>query len=177
MNKGKLNFWFDLLLFVLLVLTVVSLCGAERAKARDREPAVLQTSIVVHSVAGALMLIGSGVHIALHITWIMAVVNRPPRRLTGRVRARRRIDIWLFVLAVLCGVTGMMALLMCGTLPDPFALSLRAWSGLHRLTGTAMLLLRMVHLVQHLRWIMSAPRRYLKTEVRSRGRQPEQVPT
>jgi hypothetical protein len=121
-------------------------------------------------VAGALMLIGSAVHIALHWEWIQAVVIRSPRKLAKRVRAKRGIDIWLFVFAILCGVTGVMALLMRGIIPNPFVLSLRAWSGLHRLTGMMMLLIMLVHLAQHWKWIVSATRRYLEIGASKRQR-------
>jgi hypothetical protein len=191
-NKNKLNFWFDVVLFVFFLVTIVSLFGTERAEAFDQEPFILQTRVVVHSVAGALMLIGSAVHIALHWEWIQAVVIRSPRKLAKRVRAKRGIDIWLFVFAILCGVTGVMALLMqCpepvegpvlsivegrGIIPNTFVLSLRAWNGLHRLTGTVMFLIMLIHLAQHWKWIVSAPRRYLKISAGSREQQPEQVP-
>ena len=168
------------------LVTTVSLCGTERAEAFDQEPFILQTRVVVHSVAGALMLIGSAVHIALHWEWIQAVVIRSPRKLAKRVRAKRGIDIWLFVFAILCGVTGVMALLMqCPEpvegpvlsmvegreiIPNPFVLSLRAWSGLHRLTGMMMFLIMLVHLAQHWKWIVSTTRRRLETGASKRQR-------
>ena len=184
MNKNKFNFWFDVVLFVFFLVTMVSLFGTKRTEALDQEPFVLQTRIVVHSVAGALMLIGSAVHIALHWEWIKAVVIRSPRKLAKRVRAKRGIDIWLFVSSILCGVTGLMALLMqCpepvegwGIIPNPFVLSLRAWSGLHRLTGMMMFLIMLVHLAQHWKWIVSATRRRLETGASKRQQQPGQIP-
>jgi len=169
-NKNKLNFWFDVVLFVFFLVTIVSLFGTERAEALDQEPFILQTRVVVHSAAGALMLIGSAVHIALHWEWIQAVVIPSPRKLTKRVRAKRGIDIWLFVFAILCGVTGVMALLMQGFLPNPFVLSLRAWSGLHRLTGMMMFLIMLVHLAQHWKWIVSTTQRRLEIGASKRQR-------
>ena len=176
MNKNKFNFWFDVGLFVFFLVTIVSLLGKERADALDQEAFILQTRIVVHSMAGALMLSGSAVHIALHWEWIKAVVIGSPRKLARRVRAKRGVDIWLFVFAVLCGVTGVMALLMQGFLPNPFLLSLRAWSGLHRLTGTVMFVIVLVHLAQHWKWIVSATRRYLKIGGSKQQQQLEQIP-
>jgi hypothetical protein len=184
MNKNKFNFWFDVLLFVFFLVTMVSLFGGERAYVLDQKPFILQTRVVVHSVAGALMLIGSAVHIALHWEWIKTVVIRSPRRLAKRVRAKRGIDIWLFVSSVLCGVTGLMALLMqCpepvegrGIIPSPFLLSLRAWSGLHRLSGMMMFLIILVHLAQHWKWIVSATRRCLEIEASRRQQQSDQIP-
>jgi hypothetical protein len=191
-NKNELNFWFDVVLFVLFLVTIISLFGTKRTDALDQEPFILQTRVVVHSVAGALMLIGSAVHIALHWEWIQAVVIRSPRKLAKRVRAKRGIDIWLFVFAILCGVTGVMALLMqCpepvegpvlslvegrGIIPNPVVLSLRAWSGLHRLTGMMMFLIMLVHLAQHWKWIVSTTRRRLEIGASKRQQQPGQIP-
>jgi hypothetical protein len=192
MNKNKLNFWFDVPLFVFFLLTIVSLFGTKRTDALAQESFILQTRLVVHSVAGALMLIGSAVHITLHWKWITDVVIGSPGKLAKRVRAKRGVDMWLFVSSVLYGMTGVMALLMqCpepvegpvlsmvegwGIIPNPFMLSLRVWSGLHRLTGTVTFLIMLVHLAQHWRWIVSAPRHYLKIGARRREQQPEQVP-
>ena len=122
------------------------------------------------------MLIGSAVHIALHWEWIKAVVIRSPRKLANRVRAKRGVDIWLFIFAILCGVTGVMALLMQRFLPNPFLLSLRAWSGLHRLTGMMMFLFMLIHLAQHWKWIVSATHRYLEIGTSKRQQQPDQIP-
>jgi hypothetical protein len=171
---------------------MVSLLGRGRADAVDQEAFMLQTRIVVHSVVGSLMLMGSAVHIALHWEWIKAVVMRSPKELAKRVRAKRGIDIWLFVFAILCGVTGWMALLMqCpepvegpvlsmvegrGIIPNPFVLSLRAWSGLHRLSGTVMFLIMVIHLAQHWKWVVSATRRYLEVGIGSREPHSEKVP-
>lgn len=176
MNKNRFNFWFDVVLFVLFLVTIVSLFGTKRTDALDQEPFILQTRVVVHSVAGALMLIGSAVHIALHWEWIQAVVIRSPRKLAKRVRAKRGIDIWLFVFAILCGVTGVMALLMQGIIPNPVVLSLRAWSGLHRLTGMMMFLIMLVHLTQHWKWIVSTTRHRLEIGAGRQPQQPDQIP-
>jgi hypothetical protein len=176
MNKNKFNFWFDVLLFAFFLVTMGSLFGGERANVLDQEPFILPARVVVHSVAGALMLIGSAMHIALHWEWIKTVVIRSPRRLAKRVRAKRGIDIWLFVSSVLCGVTGVMALLMQGFFPNPFVLSLRAWSGLHRLSGMTMFLIIFVHLAQHWKWIVSATRRCLEIEASKRQQQSDQIP-
>jgi hypothetical protein len=69
-----------------------------------------------------------------------------------------------------------MALLMQGFLPNPFVLSLRAWSGLHRLTGMVMFLIMLVHLAQHWKWIVSATRHCLETGASKRQQQPGQIP-
>jgi hypothetical protein len=88
-NKNKFNFWFDVILFVLFLVTIISLFGTKRTDALHQEPFIPQTRVVVHSVAGALMLIGSAVHIALHWEWIQAVVIRSPRKLAKSPRQAR----------------------------------------------------------------------------------------
>jgi hypothetical protein len=63
-----------------------------------------------------------------------------------------------------------------GIIPSPFLLSLRAWSGLHRLSGMMMFLIMLIHLAQHWKWIVSATRRCLEIEASKRQRQSDQIP-
>ncbi len=120
---------------------------------------------MAHNVAGTLLLIGCGVHIALHRKWIKGVVLRPPREMTGQLHAKRAVNIWLFVFYALCGITGPIAWITQELLSNPFLLSLEAWGGLHKLTGMLMFLILLVHLGMR-----------VKLGVRKRKRQTEEIP-
>ena len=63
-----------------------------------------------------------------------------------------------------------------GIIPSPLLLSLRAWSGLHRLSGMMMFLIMLIHLAQHWKWIVSAIRRCLEIEASKRQQQSDQIP-
>jgi hypothetical protein len=153
---GKLNFWLNLALSLLLVAVVLSLFVLDRNT-------FAQPQILVHVVSGTLLLLGSAGHIALHQGWITAFVIHPSARIAKQVRSKRIVDVGLLVLAVLCGVTGLVAWVSQGSILSTSILSLRAWTGLHKLTGTAMVLVLLVHLVQHRKWFTYAVRRLANT--------------
>jgi hypothetical protein len=175
MNRSKLNFWLDVILFVSFFITIASLVGGGRRGAVDTNTPIQQTRVMVHYVAGSLMLLGSALHIALHWEWVKAVVIRAPRKLAGRVRTNRGIDIVLFLLFTLCGVTGWVVWPVAEIIPGPFRLSLKDWSDVHRLTGMIMFLILVFHLVLHWKWVLATARRYLKPIGSTAGQQPGQV--
>jgi hypothetical protein len=155
MNKKKLNFWLDVILLVLFAATVLTLFGRDRGTFD-------QPQVVIHCVAGTLMLLGSAVHIAWHWDWIRTFDVHPSGKMAKQVRSRRGIDIWLLVVAAPCGATGLVTWLMQAGILSASALSLRTWAGLHNLTGMATLLIMLVHLVQHRKWVAYAARHILK---------------
>ena len=131
MNRSKLNFWLDVILFALFFITIASLFGGGRRGAVDTNTPIQQTRVMVHCVAGSLMLFGSALHIALHWEWIKVVIVHSPRNLARRVRTNRGIDIVLFPLFALCGVTGWVVWPVAEIIPGPFLLSLKDWSDMH----------------------------------------------
>jgi hypothetical protein len=175
MNRSKLNFWLDVILFVSFLITIASLPGGGRRGAVDTTTPIQQTRVMVHYVAGTLMLVGSALHIALHWEWIKVVILRSPRNLARRVAINRGIDIVLFLLFALCGFTGWAVWPVAEIIPGPSWLSLKDWSDMHRLTGMIMFLILVLHLVLHWKWILSTTRRYLKPVASNIGQRPGQV--
>lgn len=150
MNKNKINFWLDIALVVLFSLTVVSLFGGGRPG--ELASTTSQARDLVHNLSGTLMVAGSLVHLILHWDWIKAVILRWPRNLAGSVRRNRLIDLFLVGCYVVCGLTGIVS----WVLP-----ALGEWAALHRLTGTAMLIVMGFHLVYHWKWMVINVKRYL----------------
>ena len=68
MNKAKKNFWLDVILLALFMVTILSLAGHHSA-----------IGIMVHSVAGALMILGSVMHLVWHWDWIKANILHYPK--------------------------------------------------------------------------------------------------
>jgi hypothetical protein len=150
MNKHKINFWLDIALVALFTLTIISLFGGGRP---NELPSTTSQSLnLLHCLSGTLMVAGSVVHLILHWDWIKAVILRGPKNLAKRVRANRVIDLWLFGFFVVCGLTGVVS----WAFP-----TLREWAAMHRLTGTAMLIVMGFHLVYHWKWIVVNTKRYL----------------
>ncbi len=158
MNKNKRNFWLDAILGVLFVLTAISLLGGQGRNADKSAGAQLLD--LVHYISGALLILGSLLHIIWHWDWMKIVAIKGSGTSAKGVRANRTTDLVLLVLFGVCGVTGPLVCLGM-MLPDLFAPTLRALSALHRLTGTAMLIVVMVHLALHWKWITHNVRRYL----------------
>ena len=157
MSKTKRNFWLATMLLTLFIVTVVSLLGHHTAG-----------GIMVHSIAGALMILGSLVHVIWHWDWIKANILRYPRN-PGRaqppfgktIRANRRIDLPLLILFVLCGVSGLLGQVMGLTsATQTHTILLReVWRHLHSLSGVLMLLLTVPHVGHHVQWLVCMARK------------------
>jgi hypothetical protein len=163
MNKNGKCFWLDVVLLVLFVLTVVSLFGQGQIATR------------VHYIAGTLLVIGSVVHVVWHWDWIKAnVLRRRPRELGKKVRALRRIDLWLFLFYFLCSVSGLIFWPMeVAGLAGPI-FPLERWGALHRWTGVMMFLVMIPHLGHHMKWLVCMARRALRPRAEGRQRLSEQ---
>ncbi len=138
MTKSKLNFWLDLAIGGLFLLTVVSIPGQHGQGGSARGAA--------HSVSGVLMLAGCALHLALHWGWIEKVVLNPAGNLPLAVCRKRRLALWQAGSFLACGLTG-------------FAGASTHWAVLHSLAGAASIGLIGAHLLLHRRWIVSMARR------------------
>ncbi|MBN1993014.1 MAG: hypothetical protein JW953_09950 [Anaerolineae bacterium] len=148
MTKQKKNFWLDIILLVLFIVTIVSPAGHHST-----------VGLMIHSVAGAIMILGSLVHVAWHWDWVKANILRYPRVPGRAVLANRRIDLLLLVLLVLCGGSGLLVWVMDLTSLNQVIFLQRHWAGLHRLTGMAMFLLMGPHLAHHAKWLVCMARK------------------
>ena len=150
MNKNKKNFWLDIVLLALFVLIVVSLAG-------EGNPMWAR----VHYIAGILMILGSVIHLVWHWQWIKKNVLRFPRQINKVTRANRRIDIPLFILFLLCGVSGLAMWVMEIMDQGHFIVVLTEWADLHRMMGMLMSLIMVPHLGYHLKWLVCMARKSL----------------
>jgi len=148
MNKQKKNFWLDIILLALFVLSVVSLADEDN-----------RAWIMAHYVTGALMILGSVVHVMWHWDWIKVHILRCPQDMGKTNRANRRIDIPLLALFALCGVSGLLVWLMELTALNHVVLLLRHWASLHRLSGTFMFVFMLPHLGYHWKWLVCMTRK------------------
>ena len=148
MNRKTLNFGLDACLFVLFAVTVVTMFGGG-------------VMSLVHDVAGTLLLLGSALHLLLHREWIQRFVFHPRRPASESVRLNRRVDLWLVLVSLLCGLSGLVAWLV------PLgSSSSRVWGALHRVSGFATLGVTVVHLRCHRQVIRRAVRRALGVDGR-----------
>lgn len=141
MNKNKIRFWLNVALITLLVLTMVSLVGGHRSRAAS------QVWGMIHSVSGALLLVGCAAHAFSHRDWFRAVVLRKPNQPGERTRACRLVNMWLIGVSIVCGASGLFN-----------------WDPLHLVSGAIMFLSMAVHLALHRQWMAANARRCLGIE-------------
>ena len=115
--------WLKFALLILLAATMLSLPGGADA---------------IHCAGGILLLIGCGVHLALHRGWINAVILKTPKNITPVLRSQRRLFWGMLISGILCGLSGLV------TMPTLFCAT-----PLHVLSGLVFLGLNSYHLVLH----------------------------
>jgi hypothetical protein len=144
---NRKNFWLDVGLMALFVLTILSLFLDGR---------VWRT---LHYGAGTLMIIGSMWHLRWHWSWIKTNVLRYPRNVNRPARVNRRVNIGLFALFALSGVSGLVIWLMELIDLSHLVLPFSGWYHGHTITGLLMFLLLLVHLVYHRKWLVGMVKR------------------
>lgn len=179
LNKSKTNFWLDLLIFALFILTALTglflwlvipggqgggqfivLLGLTR-----------RTWISLHNWLGVAMLSGSLIHLILHWEWITCVAGRFFKKLARPARLNFSLDSLLFAAFALSSLSG---LIMWLVLPGGghrggrnlvadlalLGLTRHDWSNLHLWAGLTIIALLVVHLTLHWAWISCMTRRY-----------------
>ena len=108
-----------------------------------------------HCVGGIFLLIGCGIHLALHGRWIKAVILETPKNITPFLRRRRRL-LWIKVLSsFFCGLSGL--IIGLDILPftfEPHIFLPLHFCGipLHVSSGLVFFGLIIYHLVLHRHW-------------------------
>jgi hypothetical protein len=151
MKKNTLNFWVDMMLFCLLILTVLAV------------PPEALTHSMVHVVPGLLLIGGVGVHLWLHRSWIVSSARR-----YASLSAQARRAIWLN--AALLGVylaCAAMGLTARSHLADNFELHIHF--GLrHVFLALLLIVLQITHIARHWKWITATCRRVFRSGVTPR---------
>ena len=109
----------------------------------------------IHCAAGMLLLAGCGLHLAWHGRWIRAVVLRSPQNIPPGLRQQRGIFRAALLSGLLCGASGLLALLSVPVILPALCLL----APLHTLSGLAFLGLAIYHLALHRNWFTARVRR------------------
>jgi len=141
MNKKTLNNTLSWVLSGLFLLVLVSLAGGDIPEGSEPSAAARAWALV-HDISGALLLAGSALHLALHWGWVQAVILRRSRNLAPGIRRDRRMDLWLGLCYLVCGLSGLRAWALPGSAAAP----------LHRLSGMLMLAMLIGHMALHRKW-------------------------
>jgi hypothetical protein len=187
-GKTRFNFWLDISILMAFLIAAVSglllwlaLPHGPGTKSFVFVGLTRQTWIDIHDWAGLAVLIGAGIHIALHWKWISCVADRYFKKLARQARINFSLNSLLFVAFFLASLSGLVVWLV---LPgggyqggrNPFynatlyGLTRHGWNDLHLYTGLAMMAVFAVHLVLHWNWLACVARRYAQAAVCNWGR-------
>ncbi len=177
-GKTKTNFWFDVTIFILFLITALTglllwliLPGGRGSSGTIFLGLTRQSWIDLHNWIGLAMLVGVTLHLLLHWKWISCVSQRYFKKLARQARVNFSLNSLLFVAFFLVNLSGLIAWLV---LPsggyqggrNPFygatllTLTRHDWKDLHLWAGLAMIVILVIHLALHWQWVMCVVRRY-----------------
>ena len=133
LNKTKINFWVDLGLFVLILLTI----------------AFAFIDIPTHKWFGYGMLAAVAVHLALHWAWIKAIGQRFLKKMPLQMRIKAIIDMAMLIVFLLLTMSGVIVSLI-------YAPNITHFHNICFYILTALLLL---HLTLSWKWIAAQAKR------------------
>ncbi len=133
----------------------------------------------IHTWSGLAMIMIALVHLAIHWNWVVSMVRRIYRELTGQcscMNARGHfnvlIDGLIAISFLLAAASGVYFLFVGGSHgganPDPlFLFSRTTWDLIHTWSGVTMFLAAVVHFAIHWRWVVKVTEKVL-AELRPR---------
>jgi hypothetical protein len=181
LGKNKLNFWLDFIIFITFVITAftglllwivipsgngsgwIVFFGLTRREWVD-----------LHNWVGLAMLTGVAAHLILHWRWIACILERLWGKLAQQARLNFSLDTLLFVIFLVTSISGLIAWLVLprggyqgGRNPyfnaTFFGLTRPDWNDVHLWASLAMMVIVVLHLTLHWRWIVCTARRYAQT--------------
>jgi hypothetical protein len=182
-SKTRFNFWLDITILIAFLITTITglllwlvLPHGSGSQSFIFLGLTRQTWINIHEWVGLVMLIGAGVHIALHWKWISCIADRFFKKLARQARLNFSLDSLLFVAFFLASLSGLVAWLL---LPsggyqggrNPYynatllGLTRHGWNDLHLYAGLAIIAVFAVHLALHWNWLVCVARRYAQAAV------------
>jgi len=141
MSKNTLLFWFDIVLFVVLITTILTF------------PMDLITHSNIHVYLGLSLCAVALLHLGLHWKWIKNAWQRYDR-LPGTIRSNTRLNMGLFITYILCGGIGLSARAM------PFPSHHHVFLGvIHVCLAALVIILQVIHIRRHWKWITAMARK------------------
>ena len=179
-GKTKNNFWLDVTIFTLFLVTALSglLLWLVLPDGRGSGETIFlgltrHTWIDLHNWVGLAMLAGVTLHLLLHWKWISCVSRRYFKKVAYQARVNFSLNSLLFVAFLLVNLSGLIVWLV---LPgggyqggrNPFygatllTLTRHGWKDLHLWAGLVMIVIIIVHLVLHWDWVTCVAHRYTR---------------
>ena len=145
-KKQKTNWWIDLILFVSFLITFF----------------LDITGLIVHQWIGIVSIAIAAIHFFLHREWVKTIVYKFFHKRFGKARLNFVIDLSILFGFTVIGLTGV---LMSTWLNLPLP-NYDIWRQLHITSSVVTLVLIMVKIGLHLRWIEQATRKMLASALR-----------
>jgi hypothetical protein len=163
MNKTKHNFWLDVTIFMVFLITATTGFLLWRVIPHEIEIAFLgfprSVWVTFHICSGIVGLAGVVMHVTWHWDWLKALRGRPLSGMSKKLRANRIVDRIMWITFIAANVSGALAWakhfgddIYVVTVPDR----------LHVVVGVAFTFLATVHLALHWKWIASTTPRYIQ---------------
>jgi len=141
MSKNTLLFWFNIVLFVVLIITILTF------------PMDLITHSNIHVYLGLSLCAVALLHLSLHWKWIKNAWQRYDR-LPGTIRTKAWLNVRLFITYLICGVVGLSARMM------PFPSKHHVFLGvIHVCLAVLLIVLQATHIRHHWKWIKAMARK------------------
>jgi len=175
MNKTKYNFWLDVIIYVVFLITILTGFFLWLIIPHKLEVVFLGISrsvwITTHICFGVVGLAGVVIHIVWHWGWLKALRGRPLGGLKKKLRANRVVNRIMWIAYIATNVFGAISwVLHLGV----NSYIVRVPDRLHVVFGVMWTILLIVHLVLHWKWITSTTRRYILVNIRNANDVPAQ---
>ena len=112
-----------------------------------------RTGIAIHEWLSVAIIVPLLVHLVVNWDWTVRVISKFAERLRSTSRINLVVDICLFVSAVALMLSGLMVSQSIASVLGVAPAANAIWYALHSVTADVMVLLLLVHLGLHWRWI------------------------
>jgi hypothetical protein len=167
MNITKRNFWLDVTIFVALLITTISGFILWLVISHKLDIVFLEFSrsawAAAHLCFGVVGLAGIVIHIVGHWGWLKALRRRPLRGMPEKLRANRIVDRIMWFTFIATNAFG--AIAWAFHFGDGIYI-VRVPDRLHVVFGVVCILLMIVHLALHWKWIASTTQRFIHVDLR-----------
>jgi len=167
MNKTKYNFWLDVIIYVVFLITILTGFFLWLIIPHKLEVVFLGISrsvwITTHICFGVVGLAGVVIHIVWHWGWLKALRGRPLAGMQKKLRANRVVNRIMWFAYIATNISGAIAwALHLGV--EPYIV--RVPDRVHVVFGVAWTIFAIAHFVLHWKWIASTTRRYIHVNLR-----------
>jgi hypothetical protein len=171
MSRTEHNFWLNVTIFVVLLITSITGCILWLVIPYKLDVVFLGFSrsawVFTHICSGVVGLAGNVIHIARHWGWLKALRGRNIRGMPEKLCANRVVDRVMWITFITTNVFGAIAWAL--HFGDNIYI-VRVPDRLHVVFGVTWTILMIVHLALHWKWIAYTTQRYLNVILKGGNR-------